>query len=168
MIEDEILKMVWSPDDKFIMCVNSKTHKVHLRSLTEEVIEAAIEGWTATIQEDLLAAAAWAADSRTILIFSEMQLCATAWSLIEQQPVSRFESPKLLPPKGLDFSQNGLFMALLQKTGNDSRTVAAIYYAGANWQVTNQIELPDVYDAQDCKWVMNNTAIMVQDSPLES
>ena len=46
--------------------------------------------------------------------------------------------------------------------------MAAIYYAGANWQVTNQIELPDVYDAQDCKWVMNNTAIMVQDSPLES
>ena len=26
----------------------------------------------------------------------------------------------------------------------------------------------DVYDATDCKWVMHNTAILVQDSPLES
>ena len=59
-------------------------------------------------------------------------------------------------------------MALLQKIGADSRTVVSLYYAGANWQVINQIEIPDVYDAQDCKWVMENTAILVQDSPLES
>ena len=72
MIEDEIMKLKWSPDDKFIMCINSRSNTVHLRSLTEEVIEANLEGWTATIQEDLLATACWSADSRAILVFSEM------------------------------------------------------------------------------------------------
>ena len=47
--------------------------------------------------------------------------------------------------------------------------MVSIYYAGADWKITNQFEVnADVYDATDCKWVMNNTAIMVQDSPLES
>ena len=162
------MKLKWSPDDKFIMCINSRTHIVYLRSLTEEVIEANLEGWTGTIQEDLLATATWSSDSRTVLIFSEMKLCATAWSITEQIPIARFESPKLLPPKGIDFSQNGMFMALLQKIGPESRTAVSIYYAGADWKLTNQFEVPDIYDAQDCKWAMNNTAIMVQDSPLES
>jgi len=43
------MKLKWSPDDKFIMCINSRTHTVYLRSLTEEVIEANLEGWTGTI-----------------------------------------------------------------------------------------------------------------------
>ena len=76
-----------------------------------------------------------------------MQLCATAWSLTEQHPVARFESPKLLPPKGLDFSSNGLFMAMLQKTGPENKTVVSTYYAGADWKVVNSFEVPDIYDA---------------------
>lgn len=66
------MKLKWSPDDKFLMCINSKTHKVHIRSLTEEVIEANLEGWTATIQEELLTTASWTPDSRQIIAFSEM------------------------------------------------------------------------------------------------
>ena len=42
VIEDEISKLIWSPDDKFIMCVSLKTQRVHLRTMTEEVIEAEI------------------------------------------------------------------------------------------------------------------------------
>lgn len=162
------MKLKWSPDDKFIMCINSRNHIVHLRSLTEEAIENNLEGWTGTIQEDLLATACWSSDSRAVLVFSEMQLCATVWSLSEQQPVARFESPKLLPPKGLDFSSNGMFMAMLQKIGAEMKTVVSIFYAGNDWKLTNQFEIPEIYDAVDCKWVMNNTAIMVQDNPLES
>ena len=59
-------------------------------------------------------------------------------------------------------------MALLQKVGPESKTVLSIYYAGADWALTNQFEVNEIYDAKDCKWVMNNTAIMVQDSPLEA
>mmetsp|Transcript_16097 Transcript_16097/g.20437 ORF Transcript_16097/g.20437 Transcript_16097/m.20437 type:complete len:81 (+) Transcript_16097:314-556(+) len=79
----------------------------------------------------------WSADSRSILCFSEMQLYASVWSLSEQALVARFESPKLLPPKGVNFSDNGKFMALLQKVGPESRVMVSIYYAGADWKLTN-------------------------------
>lgn len=59
-------------------------------------------------------------------------------------------------------------MVLLQKVGTESRTMVSVFYAGADWKLTNQFEVPEIYDAQDCKWVMSNTAIMVQDSSLES
>ena len=95
------------------MCINTRTHTIFLRSLTEEVIEQNLEGWSTLIQDELLAAATWAADSRSILVFSDMELYATVWSLTEQQPVARFESPRHLPPKGIDFSSNGLFMVIL-------------------------------------------------------
>lgn len=59
-------------------------------------------------------------------------------------------------------------MALLQKVGPESKTVVSIYYAGQDWKLTNQFETPEIYDACDIKWVMNNTAILVQDNPLEA
>ena len=83
VISDEVQKIKWSPDDKFIMCINNKTNTIHLRTLTEDVIDANLEGWTGTIQEDLLATAVWSADSRSVILFTEMQICATVWSLIE-------------------------------------------------------------------------------------
>ena len=43
------MKLKWSPDDKFIMCINSRACTVKIFSLTEEVIEANVEGWTGTI-----------------------------------------------------------------------------------------------------------------------
>ena len=46
--------------------------------------------------------------------------------------------------------------------------MVSIYYAGVDWKATNQFEVPEIYDAHDCKWVMHNTAILVQDSPLEA
>ena len=53
-------------------------------------------------------------------------------------------------------------MAILQRIGPESKTVVSIYYAGADWKITNQFEVnTDVYDATDCKWVMSNTAILV-------
>ena len=119
------------------MCINLRTHSIHLRALTSDVIESQLEGWTATITDELLAGAIWSADSRAVLCFSEMQLYANVWSLTEQALVARFESPKLLPPKGLDFSEDSKFMALLQKTGPESRTMVSLYYGGANWELTN-------------------------------
>ena len=59
------------------------------------------------------------------------------WSLTEQALVARLDSPKLLPPKGLDFSGNGLFMVLLQRLAGEGKRVVSIYYAGADWKLTN-------------------------------
>ena len=46
--------------------------------------------------------------------------------------------------------------------------MVSIYYAGADWKLTNQFECVEIYDAQNCKFVMHDTAILVQDSVLEA
>lgn len=48
-----------------------------------------------------------------------MQLRATVWSLIEQKLIASIKGPKLLPPKGYDFSTNGKFMCLAEKKEGD-------------------------------------------------
>ena len=70
---------------------------------------------------------------------------ATVWSLLEGKPMAYIDSPKLLPPKGIDFSQNSKFMAIAEK-GSDCKTWISIYYAGHDWKLTNAFETPDVYD----------------------
>ena len=81
--------------------------------------------------------------------------------------VAALESPKLLPPKGIDFSSNGKFMCMLQKRG-DCKNWVAIFYAGHDWKTVNLFEVADIWDPVDCKWVMGSCSILVQDNPLES
>ena len=138
-----------------------------MRTLNDEVIEQELEGWTGIIQDDMMVGACWAADSRQILTFMDMQLRATVWSLTELSPTAYIDSPKLLPPKGLDFSSNGKFMCILIKKA-ESKNWVSIYYAGYDWKIVNGFEAPEIWDPVDCKWVMDNTAIMVQDNPIES
>jgi hypothetical protein len=149
------------------MSVNVKTCTVHVRALGNEAIEDNLDGWNGHIFEEMLAGACWSADSRQILTFTDLQLRATVYSLIEQQPMAYIDSPKLLPPRGLDFSSNGKFLAIAERH-SDCKTWISIYYAGHDWKLSNSFETADVYDLYDCKWIMNNTHIMVQDSPLES
>merc|ERR1719464_408571 len=80
--------------------------------------------------------------------------------------VCYIESPKLLPPKGIDFSTNGKFMALIQKK-SDCKNTITVFYAGHDWKIVNGFEINDVHDPRDCKWVMGNMGIMVQDNPIE-
>jgi WD40 repeat protein len=113
----------------------------------------------------MLAGVAWSSDSRQILTFSEMQIRATVWSLVEMTQTAFLRGPKLLPPQGLDFSTNGKFMCLAER--RETKDWIAIYYAGHDWKLVNCFETNESFDVQDCKWVMLNTAILVQDSPLE-
>ena len=54
------------------MCYNLKTFTIHLKTIANDVIENNLEGWTGTIQEEMLAGVVWAADSRQILTFMDM------------------------------------------------------------------------------------------------
>lgn len=147
------------------MALNLKSNTVSLRCINIEVIESALEGWSGTIVEDMLAGAAWASDSRQILTFSDFQIRATVWSLVEQTQTAFIKGPKLLPPHGLDFSSNGKFMCLAER--RESKDWIAIYYAGHDWKLSNCFEASSSYDLVDCKWAEPNTSIIVQDSPLE-
>ena len=142
------------------MCTNLKSCTVFLKNLKNDAIENCLEGWSGTVQEEMLAGVAWAADSRQILTFTDLQLRATVWSIQDMTEVCYIESPKLLPPKGIDFSTNGKFMALIQKKG-DCKNAITVFYAGHDWNIVNGFEINDVHDPRDCKWVMGNMGIMV-------
>lgn len=59
-------------------------------------------------------------------------------------------------------------MCIVEKRGDEGKGTICIYYAGANWNLINSFEAPHIVDIQDCKWTMHDTAILVQDGPLES
>jgi hypothetical protein len=96
-------------------------------------------------------------------------LRATVWSLTEEKQTAVIKAPKLVPPKGVDFSSNGLFMCLAEKKERECKDQISIYYAGGEFKLTNCFDVSnDIFDMADCKWALKNTAILVQDSCLES
>jgi len=82
-IDCEIELLLWSPDDSFIMCINKRRSMIHLRNLKNSAIEMDLDGWSATITEEMMAGVCWSADSRSIITFTDLQLRATVWSLCE-------------------------------------------------------------------------------------
>lgn len=137
-INDEIQKMKWSPDDNFILTFNKKKNVIHIRTLNSEIIEMQLEGWSGCIQDEMLAGVTWSSDSRQIITFSDLQLRATVWSLVEQAPVAYLKSPKLLPPKGFDTSSNGKFVCIAER--RECKDWVSIYYAGHDWKLVNSFE----------------------------
>jgi len=103
------------------MCVNKRRSIIHLRNLKISAIEMDLDGWSGTITEEMMAGVCWSADSRSILTFTDLQLRATVWSLCDQNVVAYIKSPKLLPPKGVDFSSNGKFMCLAEKKDKECK-----------------------------------------------
>lgn len=150
----DVQRLKWSPDDNLIMCVNTLKGVLHLRAVTNKVISCNLEGWSGHIEEEMLAAALWTPDSRQIITFTELQLRATVWSLGESAATAHIRAPKLLPPRGVDFSTNGKFMALLER--RECKDWLSIYYAGLDFKLTNAFELAggDIFDAADAKWTM--------------
>jgi hypothetical protein len=143
----EIEEIKWSPDDAFIMLINYKKSQIHLRNTRNTAIEMNLEGWTAQIQDEMMVGAVWAADSRHILTFMDLQLRATVWSLIDQQVTAHIRGPKMVPPKGLDFSKNGKFLALLERKDRESKDQISIYYSHGDFKKINVFEIPDLFDA---------------------
>jgi hypothetical protein len=54
------------------MCINLKKSVIHLRTVKNSVIEMSLEGWFGSITDEMLAGAAWAADSRQVITFTDL------------------------------------------------------------------------------------------------
>lgn len=149
------------------MAVLGKSQEIHLKCFNSEVVEGNIEGWVATITDQLggIEAAMWAADSRQIMTWSENLLRISIWSLQTSNLQAFISSPKMLPPKGISFSSNSRFAAIAER--KEARDVIGIYYAGLEWKMVQTIDV-DTFDLQDVMWVNNDSAIMVYDSALDS
>ena len=71
-IDDEVMKIKWSPDDKFIMSINTKSGTIHLREVINEAVDGQTEDWKGVIEEEMLAGACWSADSRQVITFTDL------------------------------------------------------------------------------------------------
>jgi hypothetical protein len=107
----------------------------------------------------------WSADSTQILTWANNNLRVSIWSLITSELTAYISSPKMLPPRGFEFSTNKKFVALAER--KEARDVIGIYYAGNDWKMINLIDI-DTFDMQDLKWVNGDSAILVWDVALES
>lgn len=110
-------------------------------------------------------AAHWAPDSRQILTYGSNLLRVSIWSLITQGLQGYISNPKMLPPKGISYTENKKFAALLER--KDAKDVLGIYYAGNDWKMINRLQL-DTQDAQNVKWISGDSCLLVWDSALES
>lgn len=107
----------------------------------------------------------WGPDSRSIVTFSDLQLRATVWSLVEQKAIAQLRSPKLIPPKGVSLTGNKKFLALAER--REGKDWVSIYWAIGEWKLINTFEV-DTFDMQDLSWCKQDTSIMVYDSALEA
>ena len=167
---DQISALEWSPDDQFIMAIISKKNQIQVRCMNPmEVLEGGKDqsGWYCKIEESVLGLAGWvwAPDSRQIITFSELQLRASVWSMVEQKAIAHIKNPKLLPPKGISFTKNRKFMALAER--KEAKDWVSLYYTGQDWKMVNTFEV-ETFDLQDVMWCKEDTAVLVYDSPLES
>ena len=107
----------------------------------------------------------WAPESRQIVTFSDLQLRATVWSLVEGKATAYIRNPKLVPPKGISITKNKKFIAIIER--REAKDWVSIYHTMGEWKMVNTFEV-DTFDAADISWCKEDTSIMVYDSPLDA
>lgn len=139
-----------------------------VRCLNPEAVEGGKEGWSCKIDECFLGLVGqmWGPDSRQILTFTDLQLRASVWSLVEQKAIAHLRGPKFIPPRGIALTKNKKFAALLER--RESKDWVSIYFAGADWKLVTTFEANEAFDAADLAWCREDTAILVYDTPLEA
>ena len=99
-----------------------------------------------------------------MLTYASNNLRVSIWSLVTSKLSGYISNPKMLPPKGIAFTENKKFAALAER--KEAKDIVGIYYAGNDWKMVTQIEV-DTFDLQDVKWISGDSAIIVWDTALE-
>ena len=136
---DTITQLEWSPDSMLVVVAHGKSGLVYVKSVADD-------DWNCRIDEGTagLSGIRWAPDSRHVMTISDFQLRLTIWSLIDKSS-SFIRNPKFSGDKGLTFSYNKQFMALVER--KDSKDYIGIYSC-KNWQMIQLFQV-DTLDLAD-------------------
>ena len=153
---EQVSNIVFSPDSKHILAVMPKKNMVEARSIAEE-------DWVCKVEDNVtgIVNARWTPDSRHIITFSDFQMKASIYSLVDKS-IYYIKYPKFAD-KGLCFSNDGKFMAIAER--RDAKDYIGVYYCG-NWKLLNHFQT-DTYDLTDIMWSPDNNVIIAWETLLE-
>ena len=154
--ETQISQIEWSPDSTLILCAFYKTNICEIKSITNPQFICTIN------EKSGIQYCQWTPDSRKILITNDFNARMSIWSLIDKSTIY-INGPKF-KEKGLTFSPNGYFMALIEKI--DKNDSIGIYFTG-DFSLVCHFNI-DTFDAQDISWSLDSTSIACWDSSLEN
>eukprot|EP00040_Diaphanoeca_grandis_P043825 m.269198 g.269198 ORF g.269198 m.269198 type:complete len:444 (-) comp82937_c0_seq1:156-1487(-) len=149
---DKISFIEWSSDSLYILCAQLKRGLVEVWSLEQPE-------WTCKVDEGSagLTHARWSPDGRHVLTSADFQLRITVWSLINNQ-VNFLKFPKYAK-KGCAFSNDGLYMAVLERS--DCKDFVGVF-ACKTWEMVQRFQVATT-DATDLMWSGDDRTICVWD-----
>lgn len=153
-----ISQLEWSPDSNLVSIALLKIGQCYIKAID-------LNDWNCLIDEGTsgISFVQWSSDSRRILVFDEFNTKITIYSLSDNN-VFVISNPKFNNAKGLSFSSNGYFMALIgRKEWHDS---IGVYFV-SNWSLVSHFSI-ETNDAQGILWNKDNTALIIWDTPIEN
>ncbi|KAL9643218.1 hypothetical protein ABK040_014675 [Willaertia magna] len=165
---DIISQIEWSNDSEFVLCAQYKRACVEVWSVNDSSWKCKIEEGPAGVSY-----ARFSPDSRHVLVTADFQLRITIWSLTAQNVgsseaselalnVAHIKHPKY-SSKGLDFSPNGKYMALVER--RDCKDYISIIVT-ETWELVKHFPVR-TKNLVDMKWSPDGRFLVVWDSNLE-
>ena len=152
-----ITQLEFSKDSVLILIGLGKLNQCIIKSLEDITWECKISESSFGISNCI-----WSPDSAKVLIISNYNIKLGIWSIIEETQPQYISLPKF-SHRGLSFSSNNSFMALIER--KDNKDYIGVYFIG-DFSLLNHFIL-NTTDAQDVIWSKDNTALITYDSPIE-
>lgn len=153
---DTVSCLEWSADSNLILISFYKPSLCEVKSIDSP-------DWLCRIDEGAagLSFCRWSPDSRRVITICDFNLRLTIWSLVDKSTCF-INSPKH-NDKGLCFTSNNYFMALLER--KEGKDYIGLYYI-SDWSLVSHFQIESV-DAQDMIVSKDDAVLVVWDSVLE-
>ena len=149
-----IFDVIISPNSKYVAIFMNKKAAIYIYKVGDGALMATIEDGQSGISSFY-----WAKDSVQLLVFSEFMYKVSIYNLAEKN-MTYIKGPKLSSSKGSAFTNDGKFMALIEK--HDCKDYLSVYYT-IGWNMVNSFQL-DLFDAVEVRWAPNNSYLVVWDN----
>lgn len=147
-VNESISFLEWSPNSGYLLCSNLKRGLILLYSITDQLYLGKLTSSRSLVDIH------WSPDSSSILGIQEMQLQVVIWSL-RNNAITTIRSPKH-QNTGIDFSNDGKFMAVLEK--NDGKDQIGVYFT-QDWSQIGVFNV-EMIGAEDLMWTKRGQIVV--------
>ena len=142
----------WSPKSNYILCYNIKECVVQIFSIYHPEWEFKLtEGSTG------LESAIWAPDNKHILTLASFKIQLSIWCL-ESHSVTYIQYLKSSPSKGIEFSPNGVYLAIIVNEGGQDNVDI---YKTKDWQLSRKLICKGLASIDGFLWSPNSEILSI-------